>query len=355
MGPKDHYTGKHFKRYARKQFPGQYALFQDLYMCNFENKTYVDANHAAHDVSMLPVGRYRARKNGPPVWAQATGACVKYYRGKAGGVLCIPIPEEHVTRIYCSSAYSSVVGTPIGRSRGVGKKAEHYFAETIVNVFFLLTGRLEQVNNPGKTDMLSNFTYVCMSTMSKPEVQELFSPANIQRSVPNSANDIVERENKRRKRSTHDHGQRIKQEDDTSAAAEHTTNCPGPSSQSSTRPNHSPNHELEQEKRALFDEIQALQAKLDAQELRTQNAEEKLFRERKKRKRAETQIGDLVSQTAMLEERNQSLEIECVGPERHTCRAMIEGQKRDINRIRQSVLKRNETISRLRKELAKED
>ncbi|KZM24025.1 uncharacterized protein EKO05_0009329 [Ascochyta rabiei] len=379
MEPKDHYTAKHFRRYARKEFPDQYALFRDLYMYNFENKTYVDKNHAAHDVSVLLVGHYRARKGGPPVWAQATETCVKYYQGKMGDILCTPIPEEHVTRIYYFATYSSVVGTQVAKSRVAGRRAEHYFAETIFSVLFLLTGRLEQVSNPGKTDMLSNFKYVCMSTMPKPKVQELVSPTVVQRPALHQAHDTVERENRKRKRSTHDHGQRIKKEDDASTAAEYSTNRPGPSSPSWTRrvqhsSSQSPlpyrlsrhasresllvqprDFELEQEKRAHSDEVQALQGKLNEQVLRAQAAEEKVFRQKKKRKRAETQIEDLISQARMLEERNESLEVECVGPRRHTCKARIEGQKKEINRIRQSVLARNETISRLRKALAEMD
>lgn len=43
----------------------------------------------------------------------------------------------------------------------------------------------------------------------------------------------------------------------------------------------------EQEKRACFDEVRTLQAKLDQQELRIQAAEEEATRQRKKRKRVE--------------------------------------------------------------------
>ncbi|KAF9694690.1 hypothetical protein EKO04_007295 [Ascochyta lentis] len=384
MEPKDNDTAKNFRRYARKEFPDEFARFRNFYRCDFEEKTYLDENHAAHNVSVLLVGHYHTRKAGPPVWAQATSTCVRYYQGKAGAPVCTPIPEEHVTRIYYSAPYSTMVGAQTGRSRPTDRKAEHYFAETIVNVFFLFAGRLEQVSNPGKTDMLSNFRYACMNTTTKPDIQELVNSTVLQQPEPLPADDAVKRESKKRKRSSHDHGQRIKQEDDIDIVAGNPTYHPDPPSQSQDRlvqhlSSHSPtpysvardtpqislldqlrNYEadmtfkLEQEKRARCDEVQALRAKLYEQELKTQAAEEKLFREKKKRKRAEEQVEGLRSQKEALEERSASPEVECVGPKWHTCKAMIAGQKKEINRTRQAILTRNETISKLRKALAKE-
>lgn len=53
---------------------------------------------------------------------------------------------------------------------------------------------------------------------------------------------------------------------------------------------------LEQERQARFQEVRALQAKLDEQELRIQAAEEKSMREKKKRKRAEERVQELRSE-----------------------------------------------------------
>lgn len=59
--------------------------------------------------------------------------------------VCAPIPEQHVSRIYYAAPYNIVLGAQEGGSRTAGRKAGHYFVETIINVLFLLAGQVEQL------------------------------------------------------------------------------------------------------------------------------------------------------------------------------------------------------------------
>lgn len=225
MEPKDHYTPRDFKSYARKEFSDEFSTFREIYTCSFEHKTYLDENNAAHSVDVLPVGHYHRRQGGPPVWAQATSTGVRYYQGKGAESVITPIPEEHVTRIYYSAPYSSIIGPQEGRGRTASRKAGHYFVETIINVLFLLTGRLEKVSNSGKTDMLSNFRYVCLKTVPESNGPERIPLAASEPHELPPAPDVTEREHKKRKR--------IKQEEDADEdAARDPTNGSGPGQRS---------------------------------------------------------------------------------------------------------------------------
>lgn len=57
MEPREHYTSKDFKCYARKEFANEITAFRNAYICMFERKTYSDDNNAAHDIDVLLVGR----------------------------------------------------------------------------------------------------------------------------------------------------------------------------------------------------------------------------------------------------------------------------------------------------------
>lgn len=215
MEPKEHYTSKDFKRYARKEFPNEYAVFRELYLCNFENKTYFDINQAAHNLSVLLVGQYCTRQGGPAVWAQATATCVRYFSGKDTGTVCTLIPEKNLGRIYYSAPYSSIGDVQENRSGSASRKAGTCFVETIINVLFLLTGQLEQVSNPSKIDMLSNFRYVCMNAKPRSGYQDSLPSADAQDRKLLPAHEPVERVQKKikRERVSSYHGQRIKQEE----------------------------------------------------------------------------------------------------------------------------------------------
>lgn len=224
MDPKEFYTSKDFKRYARKEFPTDYALFRERYVCTFEAKTHLDANHAAHNINALLVGSYHVRQGGPLVWAQATAIGIRYFSGKETDAICMPISEKHVNRIYYSSPYSPTFETQDGRSRTAGREAVQYFAETIINVLFLLTGRLQRVGNPGKTDMLSNFRYVCVNVKPVLPCREDGLSAVPRQPEVSPTDDSVERVRKKRKRSFDEHGQRIKEEEDESKIVAHIDN-----------------------------------------------------------------------------------------------------------------------------------
>jgi hypothetical protein len=53
MEPREHYTSKDFKRYARKEFANDFTAFRNAYICMFERKTYFDEHNAAHDIDVL--------------------------------------------------------------------------------------------------------------------------------------------------------------------------------------------------------------------------------------------------------------------------------------------------------------
>jgi hypothetical protein len=216
MEPREQYTSKDFKRYARKEFANDFTAFRNADICMFERKTYFDEHNAAHDIDVLLVGHYYKRDGGPAVWAQATVTGVRYFSGKAREKCCFLIPEMHVSRIYFDQPYNSIIGTSEEKSRISGRKPEHFVVETVINVLFLLTGRLEQVSNPYKTDMLGNFRYVCKVAASK---------ANSQDTVPAIATDptqqdeelqevSIQRVRKKRKRAaSRDRSPSIKQEE----------------------------------------------------------------------------------------------------------------------------------------------
>lgn len=213
--PKAQYTAKDFKRYARKDFSEQFAIFQDIYRCHLEDKTYLDENHTVHGIKALLVGHYHKRQGGPQVWAQATSTGIRYFSGKPIESVVVPIPKQHVSRIYYGTPYNAVLVAQEGGSRPAGRKAGHYFVETIINILFLLAGQIEQVSNPGRTDMLGNFRYVCMNCVPKTEVQEVLDIPTYRRSeipLPQNALERIEQENKKRKRASEDDGQRIKRE-----------------------------------------------------------------------------------------------------------------------------------------------
>lgn len=239
MEPKAHYTAKDFKRYARKEFPEQFATFHDMYGCHLENKTFLDENHTAHGVKVLLVGHCYARQGGPPVWAQATTTGVRYFSGKSVESVCSPIPERHVSRIYYDAPYNIVLGAHYGRSRTAGRKASHYFVETIINVLFLLAGQIEQVGNPGHTDMLGNFRYVCINYEQKPKIQDISNVSHSRQfeiPSPQNTSELVGREEKKRKRVCDDSSQRIKEEviEENQLAQHITSNSPLPCKVAST-------------------------------------------------------------------------------------------------------------------------
>lgn len=211
MEPKQHYTLKDFKRFAHKEFPDGFNTFRRVYTCNFENKTYLDAHNAAHCVSVLLVGNYHTRQRGPVVWAQATSTGMQYFKGNPRDSIITPIAEGPVNRIYYNLPYSKVVGQQEGRSRTPGRKAGHQIVETVINVLFLLAKRLERVENPDKTDMLSNFRFVCLSCGTEPEVQGGAYTAEVQQTgLPGTQ---TNRAHKKRKRSSDEYSHGIKQEE----------------------------------------------------------------------------------------------------------------------------------------------
>lgn len=111
---------------------------------------------------------------------------------------------------------------------------------------------------------------------------------------------------------------------------------------------------LEQERQARFEEVRALQAKLDEQELRYQTAEEKSMREKKKRKRAEERVQELRSEIMKHKEDLGDDGIIFKGTERGHKKLMtaLEGKNRELNRLHRAVEDRSRTIKELRAALA---
>jgi hypothetical protein len=215
MEPREHYTSKDFKRYARKEFANDFTAFRNTYICVFERKTCFDENNAAHDIDALLVDHYHRREVGPAAWVQATATGVRYYSGKGSEKRCYLIPGMHVSRIYFDQPYSSIIGTLEEKGRMSGRKPGHFVVETIINVLLLLTGRLEQVSNPYKTDMLGNFRHVCKVAASKAEPQDTILAVAIEPAQQDEEPQEVpiQRVRKKRKRVSRDRSPSIKQEE----------------------------------------------------------------------------------------------------------------------------------------------
>lgn len=215
MEPREHYTTKDFKRYARKEFAADFTAFRNAYICMFERKTCFNDNNAAHDIDVLLVGHYHRREGGPAVWAQATATGVRYYSCRTREKWCYVIPEMQVSRIYFDQPYNCIIGTPEQTSRMSGRKPGHFVVETVINVLFLLTGRLEQVSNPYKTDMLGNFRHVCKLAASMATSQDAVAtvatgPTQQDEEVQEVS---IQRVRKKRKRASRDRSPSIKQEE----------------------------------------------------------------------------------------------------------------------------------------------
>jgi hypothetical protein len=214
MEPQEAYILKDFKRYARNHFPTEFASFRDLHAYQFEKRTYLDENSAVHEMSMLLVGQYHRRHSGPQVWAHSTGSCVRYYQGKTLEDVCTLIPEEHTTRIYYCAPYSFMIGSEEGRGGTAGRKAGQFVVETVIDFLFLLTGRLKRFSNTREIDMLSNFKYACMNSKPKRDVRETDHTHTLQQTERHSACEMVEQKTRKRKRTSENGTQQIKEEED---------------------------------------------------------------------------------------------------------------------------------------------
>ena len=95
-----------------------------------------------------------------------------------------------------------------------GRKPGHFIVETVINVLFLLTGRLEQVSNPYRTDMLGNFRHVCKVIASTKNSQGIvFTVATAPAQQDEELQDVsIQRVRKKRKRASRDRSPSIKQE-----------------------------------------------------------------------------------------------------------------------------------------------
>jgi hypothetical protein len=78
MEPREHYTYKDFKRYAREEFANEFRAFCIAYISTFERKTYFDDNNAARDIDVLLVGR--------SIMTNPTWSCPAYAISFANGV-----------------------------------------------------------------------------------------------------------------------------------------------------------------------------------------------------------------------------------------------------------------------------
>lgn len=107
--------------------------------------------------------------------------------------------------------------------------------------------------------------------------------------------------------------------------------------------------------RARLDEVQALQARLDEQDIMIQATEEKLFCEKKKRKRAEEQLDELRSENAMYKRQLDNLQADHDHTQPNEPLDKVARQKKQLGQMTRVLEARNKTIRELRAELAKEE
>ncbi|KAF3003441.1 hypothetical protein E8E13_002190 [Curvularia kusanoi] len=349
MEVKEHYTLRDFERYAREEFPSEFAALRNTFTCVFERKTYFDENNAVHDIEALLVGTYNTRQSATAVWAQASDTGVRYYSGRSTETICYVVSEMQISRVYFQEPYSSITGNQREKSRTMGRKPGHLVAETVINAMFLLTGRLDKVSNPYKSDMLSNFQRFCKMIASKDNAQETAMVDSTRHPEDPTERVSVKQVSKKRKRPARNSSNRSPSpysstEQENGNDSDHQVAQPRNQS-GHVSPQHSPmpdrssdntyrpslfeqirNFEtelqatLEQEQQAHDAELKEVQTNLEEQKLRTRNASEKLKRQNEHIRTLQEDLEAQKQRTQRAEEKLEEQEMRIQALETHLIR-----------------------------------
>jgi hypothetical protein len=163
MAPQRLYTLADFFRFADGNLPSNLA---DVQLYTFEQRMIVDKDDRAREVTLLQLGRYFFRENGPQAWAQASTSGIIYYSGQSGRV-CKPIPQQHQAKIYYDYPFDRLFNM---EGRNTYHRTDRYdptlgirdsVIETVIVFAFLYTGRLYSSDNNKGVDILNNFKIAC--------------------------------------------------------------------------------------------------------------------------------------------------------------------------------------------------
>jgi hypothetical protein len=163
MAPQKQYTLADFLKFAHGNLPSNLA---DVQLYTFEQRMIVDEKDRAHEVTLLHLGRYFFRENGPQAWAQALTTGITYYSGQSGRV-CKPIPQQHQVKIYYDYPVDRLFNM---EGRNTYYRTDRYeptlairdsVIETVIVFAFLYTGRLYLIDTFKSAAMLNNFKIAC--------------------------------------------------------------------------------------------------------------------------------------------------------------------------------------------------
>jgi hypothetical protein len=166
MATAKRYDLNDFTKHAKTNYPAQFEGLVNSCTYTFGSISYMNGNQEGRQADMLRIGHYYQKHGGPPVWAHTNGYDVRYYYGQSSEV-CELVPEAHKSRMYFDAPFC-LMGVTQGsteskRGRTQARKFEKEVFETVVHFVFLLSGRLQRVNNALGMDMLGNLKFACMT------------------------------------------------------------------------------------------------------------------------------------------------------------------------------------------------
>jgi hypothetical protein len=178
MASQTQYKLEYFTRFAKENFPTEYASIADVNLYEFERKTYLDTNKRPHHVDMLRVARYHKKANGPRVWAVATNSSIMYYWGNLTDRVLTTVSDENRNRIYYDGRFGEISGVQdTGQGETFIRKQGRFAIETVINFVFMLTDRLDYVVNTQGTDMLHNLHCAYNNLAQSMRSKEFLTPA----------------------------------------------------------------------------------------------------------------------------------------------------------------------------------
>jgi hypothetical protein len=161
MAPQQQYTLDDFQRFARANFPAEYASIADANLHRFENRWTMDEQNQAHKLTLLFIGRYyRTKPGGSEAWAHATISGITYYSGKANEI-CKPVLARYESRIYPDYPLDFMLKSE--SLQNMRWMVKEYLMEAAINFAFLLAAQLKCVHNVKGRDMLIDFADACSS------------------------------------------------------------------------------------------------------------------------------------------------------------------------------------------------
>jgi hypothetical protein len=154
-----------FTKYTTENFANELAAVADLSIYKFAEKAYLDNNAKIQRLHMLLVDHYSRKSGGPPVWAHADGAYIRYYSGN--GLEVTPLVKDiHSFRVYYDPPFRYMGGAEFFSNQNrpgmnLERMHERALVKAIINFIFLSSGRLQQVSDLENTNVLGNFKSAC--------------------------------------------------------------------------------------------------------------------------------------------------------------------------------------------------